>query len=90
MEGINNLTNCPAAPVVVTIDDNTPVITITRTDIIKPSDCSTAAGELEVAASSAGSPPFSYEWYRGRAPFGAGPIANTARLPDLLQMFIPL
>ena len=83
VEAINNLTNCPAVPVTVTINDNTPVITITRTDIVKPSDCSTAAGELEVLASSAGSPPFSYEWYRGRAPFGAGPVANTARATGL-------
>jgi hypothetical protein len=85
VEAINNLTNCPAAAVTVTVADNVPAVTITRTDIIRPSDCNTAAGELEVLASSAGSPSFTYQWYAGRPPFAGGPIANTARATALVS-----
>ncbi len=85
VEAFNNITNCSAEPITVTIADNTPVITITQTDIVKPSDCNTAAGELEVLASSPGAPVFTYEWFSGRAPFSGGPIGTGTRITGLLS-----
>jgi hypothetical protein len=78
VEAINNIRHCPVAPIVVTVLDNSPAISMTLNLTITefPSDCHTANGVMAVDISTPSNTPpggagFSAEWFSGRDPFPA-------------------
>jgi hypothetical protein len=79
VEAINNIRHCPVDPIVVTVVDNSPVISMTLNATVTefPSDCTTANGIMAVDISTAtnntasGGVGFTAEWFAGREPFPA-------------------
>ncbi|MEQ8245937.1 gliding motility-associated C-terminal domain-containing protein [Fulvivirga sp.] len=67
-KAVNNNRSCNAAPVTVTILDNSPAININQNKIaeVPPSDCNANNGELSIEVSRAGNTSgFELEWYNG-------------------------
>lgn len=77
VKAVFNSRNCEAAPVTVTINNNTPVTNFTVTNLVRPSDCNDNHGELSISVSAPGNTSgFDFEWRKGQPPF-IGPAITT-------------
>ena len=77
VQAVHRTKNCVTAPVVASVDDNTPTIQINlnASVTVLPSDCTSPDGVMQVAVSAPGNTNgFDVEWYFGAPPFAAAPV----------------
>lgn len=77
VQAVHRSKNCITAPVVASVQDNTPTIQINlnASVTVLPSDCTSPDGVMQVAVSAAGNVGgFDVRWFYGSAPFSAGPV----------------